>query len=105
VILLVFLVSDLAFHTLWEGIIEDASLFLRHILEKVSNKDKQNFILRKLRRLMGHMPSLPHQAAATLFNHLVCNEGHVSWMELSNNLEIVFSCFIDGLLHVLCPLT
>ena len=64
--------SDLAFHTLWDGVVDDAGLFLRHILEKVSNKEKhQNFILRKLRKLLSHMPRLPHQAAAVLLNHLV----------------------------------
>ena len=63
--------GDLAFQTLWEGIVEDANLFLRYILEKLSNKDKQGVILRKLRRLMGHMNEMPPHAAATLFNHLV----------------------------------
>ena len=64
-------VGDLAYRVLWEGIVEDCTMFLRYILEKISNKEKQAQILMKVRKLIGCTFGFPPQAACILFNHLV----------------------------------
>uniref|UniRef100_A0A1I7V2P0 UNC80 domain-containing protein n=1 Tax=Caenorhabditis tropicalis TaxID=1561998 RepID=A0A1I7V2P0_9PELO len=75
-------VGDVAKKVIWTCIVEDPSLFLRHFLEKLTNRDRQVLIneftptpayevlMSQLRKLVLRFHPLPSQAAHSLLNYL-----------------------------------
>ncbi|CAI5452393.1 unnamed protein product [Caenorhabditis angaria] len=75
-------VGDTAKKVIWTCIVEDPSLFLRHFLEKLTNRDRQVLInefsptpayeqlMSQLRKLVLRFHPLPSQAAHSLLNYL-----------------------------------
>ncbi|XP_023931089.1 protein unc-80 homolog isoform X1 [Lingula anatina] len=64
-------VCEVAEKVIWLCLVEDPALFLRHFLEKMTNKDKQEELIFVLRKLLLMLPSLPSQTGHILFNYLV----------------------------------
>ncbi|KAI6188392.1 Protein unc-80 [Aphelenchoides besseyi] len=63
-------VGDVCRRTAWSCIIEDSSLFLRHFLEKLTHRDKQEYLFALLRKLILAFRPLPSQTAYSLLNYL-----------------------------------
>uniref|UniRef100_A0A7E4W3C8 UNC80 domain-containing protein n=1 Tax=Panagrellus redivivus TaxID=6233 RepID=A0A7E4W3C8_PANRE len=63
-------VSDTCRKVIWNCITEDSSLFLRHFLEKLTNKDKQEYLIAQLRKLILTFRPLPSQTAYALLNYM-----------------------------------
>ncbi|CAD5215802.1 unnamed protein product [Bursaphelenchus okinawaensis] len=63
-------VGELSRKIAWSCIIEDSSLFLRHFLEKLTNREKQEHLFALLRKLILSFRPLPSQTAYTLLNYL-----------------------------------
>lgn len=63
-------VCDAAKKVIWQCIVEDPSLFLRHFLEKLTNRDRQDYLMSQLRKLILKFNPLPSQAAHSLLNYL-----------------------------------
>ncbi|XP_021380201.1 protein unc-80 homolog isoform X3 [Mizuhopecten yessoensis] len=63
-------VAEVAEKVIWTCIVEDPILFLRHFLEKLTHKDKQEELLYLLRRMVLYFQDLPAQMAHSLYNYL-----------------------------------
>lgn len=63
-------IYEVAYKVVWHCLVEDTSLFLRHLFEKLT-REGQQMIFQILRRLIRFMPRLPAQAAYTLYNYLI----------------------------------
>ncbi|MFH4982180.1 hypothetical protein AB6A40_008889, partial [Gnathostoma spinigerum] len=75
-------VSDVAKKVIWSCICEDPALFLRHFLEKLTNRDRQSttfdfhstsrweYLMSLLRKLILRFRPIPNQTAYTLLNYL-----------------------------------
>lgn len=55
---------------IWNCLVEDSSLFLRYILERLT-RDKQELMFKILRHLIRFVPKLPQQAAFALYNYII----------------------------------
>ncbi|CAG9539348.1 unnamed protein product, partial [Cercopithifilaria johnstoni] len=62
-------VSDIAKKIIWSCIVEDPALFLRHFLEKLTNRKRQEHLILLLRKLILRFQPLPCQTAYTLMNY------------------------------------
>lgn len=62
--------SDTCRKTIWNCLIEDSTLFLRHFLEKLTNKDKQEYLFALLRKIILTFRPLPSQTAYALLNYM-----------------------------------
>ena len=67
----IFIVSEVAEKVIWNAVVDDPVLFLRHFLEKLTVKEKMEELLFLLRKLILHFQDLPAQMAHSLFNYLV----------------------------------
>jgi hypothetical protein len=63
-------VYEVAYKVVWQCLVEDASLFLRNLFERLT-RDQAKEMLQILRRLIRFMPRLPAQAAYSLYNYLI----------------------------------
>jgi len=63
-------VGDTSRQVAWNCLIEDTSLFLRHFLEKFTNRAKQEQLMALLRKLILSFRPLPSQMAYSLLNYL-----------------------------------
>ncbi|KAJ1363609.1 Unc-80p [Parelaphostrongylus tenuis] len=63
-------VSDVSRKVIWTCIVEDPSLFFRHFLEKLTNRERQEYLMSLLRKLILCFNPLPSQAAYSLLNYL-----------------------------------
>ncbi|XP_050045385.1 protein unc-80 homolog [Dermacentor andersoni] len=63
-------VYEVAYKVIWNCLVEDTALFLRHFLERLT-REKPDSVIQILRRLLRFVPRLPTQAAHTLYNYLV----------------------------------
>ena len=66
---------------IWQCLVEDSALFLRHFLEKLT-RERQEVMLQYLRRLIHTFPMLPAQTAFALYNYLV---GYIMFQIRSNS--------------------
>ncbi|XP_076436361.1 protein unc-80 homolog isoform X3 [Babylonia areolata] len=64
-------VSEVANKIIWDCIVDDPILFLRHFLEKLTNKERQEELTFLLRKLVIYFRQLPAQTAHSIFNYLV----------------------------------
>ncbi|XP_052063828.1 protein unc-80 homolog [Mytilus californianus] len=67
-------VSEVSEKVIWNALVDDPVLFLRHFLEKLTVKDKLDKVeelLFLLRKLILHFQDLPAQMAHSLFNYLI----------------------------------
>ncbi|GFO03526.1 unc-80-like protein, partial [Plakobranchus ocellatus] len=64
-------VAEVAYKVIWDCIVDDPILFLRHFLEKLTNRDRQEELMFLLRKLILYFPQMPAQAAHSLFNYLI----------------------------------
>ncbi|GFR73733.1 Unc-80-like protein [Elysia marginata] len=64
-------VAEVAYKVIWDCIVDDPILFLRHFLEKLTNKDRQEELMFLLRKLILYFPQMPAQAAHSIFNYLI----------------------------------
>ncbi|XP_071097692.1 protein unc-80 homolog [Haliotis cracherodii] len=64
-------VTEVASKVIWDCIVEDPVLFLRHFLEKLTHKDRQEELMFLLRKLVLYIRQLPAQTAHSLFNYLI----------------------------------
>ncbi|VDK78150.1 unnamed protein product [Litomosoides sigmodontis] len=62
-------VSDTVKKIIWSCIVEDPALFLRHFLEKLTNRERQEHLVLLLRKLILRFQPLPCQTAYTLMNY------------------------------------
>ena len=60
----------LVLQVIWNCLVEDSSLFLRYILERLT-RDKQELMFKILRHLIRFVPKLPQQAAFALYNYII----------------------------------
>ncbi|CAJ0941559.1 unnamed protein product, partial [Mesorhabditis belari] len=63
-------VGDVAKKVIWACIVEEPSLFLRHFLERLTNRDRQEHLISLLRKLILRFKPFPSQAAYSLLNYL-----------------------------------
>lgn len=63
-------VADVSRKVIWTCITEDPSLFFRHFLEKLTNRERQEYLMSLLRKLILRFNPLPSQAAYSLLNYL-----------------------------------
>ncbi|XP_042207937.1 protein unc-80 homolog isoform X3 [Homarus americanus] len=63
-------VYEAAQQVIWSCLVEDSALFLRFFLEKLT-RERQDVMVRLLRRLVRFIPRLPSQAAFALYNYMV----------------------------------
>ncbi|XP_069159541.1 protein unc-80 homolog isoform X1 [Procambarus clarkii] len=63
-------VYEAAQQVIWSCLVEDSALFLRFFLEKLT-RERQDVMVRLLRRLVRFIPQLPSQAAFALYNYMV----------------------------------
>uniref|UniRef100_A0AAV2LCH5 Protein UNC80 C-terminal domain-containing protein n=1 Tax=Knipowitschia caucasica TaxID=637954 RepID=A0AAV2LCH5_KNICA len=64
-------VSAVAQQILWNCLIEDPALVLRHFLEKLTVSNRQDELIYMLRKLLLNIGDLPAQTSHILFNYLV----------------------------------
>ncbi|XP_029696083.1 protein unc-80 homolog isoform X12 [Takifugu rubripes] len=64
-------VSAVAKQILWNCLIEDPALVLRHFLEKLTVSNRQDELMYMLRKLLLNIGDLPAQTSHILFNYLV----------------------------------
>ncbi|KAL4003818.1 hypothetical protein ACH3XW_9180 [Acanthocheilonema viteae] len=62
-------VCDTVKKIIWSCIVEDPALFLRHFLEKLTNRERQEHLILLLRKLILRFQPLPCQTAYTLMNY------------------------------------
>lgn len=55
---------------IWNCLVEDSALFLRHVLERLT-RDHQDEMFKLLRHLIRFIPRLPQQAAFALYNYII----------------------------------
>lgn len=77
-------VYQVAHEVIWSCLVEDSALFLRFFLEKLT-REKQEVMIRLLRRLIRFVPNLPSQAAFALYNYMV---GYVMFLTRTNSSKI-----------------
>lgn len=58
------------FKVIWNCLVEESSLFLRYILERLT-REKQDVMFKVLRHLIRFVPKLPQQAAFALYNYII----------------------------------
>ncbi|XP_023247885.1 protein unc-80 homolog [Copidosoma floridanum] len=63
-------VYEIAYQVIWNCLVEDSALFLRHVLERLTRQD-QDLIFQSLRHLIRFVPKLPQQAAFALYNYII----------------------------------
>ncbi|TKR76778.1 hypothetical protein L596_017869 [Steinernema carpocapsae] len=63
-------VGDVSKKVVWSCIVEDTALFLRHFLEKLTNRDRQEYLMSLLRKLILRFRPFPSQTAYSLLNYL-----------------------------------
>ncbi|KAG8336397.1 Protein unc-80 [Homalodisca vitripennis] len=63
-------VYEIAYQVIWNCMVEDSSLFLRYVLERLT-REKQDLMFKILRHLIRFVPRLPQQAAFTLYNYII----------------------------------
>uniref|UniRef100_A0A8D8WIK8 Protein unc-80 homolog n=1 Tax=Cacopsylla melanoneura TaxID=428564 RepID=A0A8D8WIK8_9HEMI len=63
-------VYDVAYQVIWNCLVEESSLFLRYILERLT-REKQDVMFKVLRHLIRFVPKLPQQAAFALYNYII----------------------------------
>jgi hypothetical protein len=63
-------VYQVAHQVIWLCLVEDSALFLRFFLEKLT-RERQDVMVRLLRRLVRFITHLPSQAAFALYNYMV----------------------------------
>ncbi|KAM7541478.1 hypothetical protein Aperf_G00000028420 [Anoplocephala perfoliata] len=56
---------------IWQCLLEDTSLFLRYIFEKLTRVPHKDDLISVIRKLVQRLPELPMQTAHILFNNLV----------------------------------
>ncbi|RNA13665.1 hypothetical protein BpHYR1_016285 [Brachionus plicatilis] len=64
-------IASLTHRIVWTCLTEDAALFLRYFFEKITQKDKKNYLIQYLKRLLSVYIELPPQTAYVLFNYLL----------------------------------
>eukprot|EP00105_Crassostrea_gigas_P024973 XP_011445404.1 PREDICTED: protein unc-80 homolog isoform X2 [Crassostrea gigas] len=64
-------VNEVAEKVIWNCMVEDPVLFLRHFLEKLTHRDKLEELLFLMRKLVLHYRELPAQMAHALYNYLI----------------------------------
>ncbi|KFD56195.1 hypothetical protein M513_02973 [Trichuris suis] len=64
-------VSETASKIIWNCMVEDSALFFRHIFEKLTNSNEQEYMIALLRKLILHYDSLPSQTAYILLNYII----------------------------------
>lgn len=64
-------VSEVAYKVIWSCLVEDSTLFFRHFLEKLTNKEKLPELIMLLHKLMTHVQELPGHTAHALFNYIM----------------------------------
>ncbi|XP_067844006.1 protein unc-80 homolog [Heptranchias perlo] len=64
-------VSAVAQQVLWNCLIEDPALVLRHFLEKLTISNRQDELIYMLRKLLLNIGDMPAQTSHILFNYLV----------------------------------
>ncbi|XP_048124538.1 protein unc-80 homolog isoform X5 [Alosa alosa] len=64
-------VSAVAQQVLWNCLIEDPALVLRHFLEKLTVSNRQDELIYMLRKLLLNIGDMPAQTSHILFNYLV----------------------------------
>uniref|UniRef100_A0A1A8CPY5 Unc-80 homolog n=1 Tax=Nothobranchius kadleci TaxID=1051664 RepID=A0A1A8CPY5_NOTKA len=64
-------VSAVAQQILWNCLIEDPALVLRHFLEKLTVSNRQDELIYMLRKLLLNIGDMPAQTSHILFNYLV----------------------------------
>ncbi|KAL5112250.1 hypothetical protein TcWFU_006019 [Taenia crassiceps] len=71
-------VSTVVETVVWQCLLEDTSLFLRYIFEKLTRVPHKDDLISVIRKLVQRLPELPMQTAHILFNNLVgCIMFHV----------------------------
>eukprot|EP00108_Taenia_solium_P004580 TsM_000167300 transcript=TsM_000167300 gene=TsM_000167300 len=71
-------VSTVVETVIWQCLLEDTSLFLRYIFEKLTRVPHKDDLISVIRKLVQRLPELPMQTAHILFNNLVgCIMFHV----------------------------
>uniref|UniRef100_A0A5K3ET37 Ras-GAP domain-containing protein n=1 Tax=Mesocestoides corti TaxID=53468 RepID=A0A5K3ET37_MESCO len=71
-------VSSVVEKVIWQCLLEDTSLFLRYIFEKLTRVPHKDDLVSIIRKLVQRLPELPMQTAHILFNNLVgCIMFHV----------------------------
>ncbi|XP_035712762.1 protein unc-80 homolog isoform X4 [Folsomia candida] len=63
-------VYEVAYATLWDCLVEDSSLFLRFVFEKLT-RGRHELMFKVLRHIILFVPRLPQQAAFALYNHII----------------------------------
>ncbi|XP_072929178.1 protein unc-80 homolog [Epargyreus clarus] len=63
-------VYEVAYQVIWNCLVEDSALFLRHVLERLT-RDHQDEMFKLLRHLIRFIPRLPQQAAFALYNYII----------------------------------
>ncbi|CDW58970.1 protein unc 80 [Trichuris trichiura] len=64
-------VAETASKVIWNCMVEDSALFFRHIFEKLTNSNEQEYMIALLRKLILHYDSLPSQTAYVLLNYII----------------------------------
>ena len=64
-------VCEIAEQVVWLCLVEDATLFLRYFLEKLTRMNRKEELICVLRKLIFRFPEMPAQTAHTLFNYIV----------------------------------
>ncbi|XP_071839173.1 protein unc-80 homolog isoform X3 [Apostichopus japonicus] len=99
-------VSDVAYSTLWNCLVEEPALICRYILEKITCKGKQEELILLMKRMFSSVREIPSQVAHTLFNYLIgfviyhCRAPHSGASEaVANTLSIIWHIvpFVSGL--------
>ncbi|KAJ8031313.1 Protein unc-80-like [Holothuria leucospilota] len=99
-------VSDVAYSTLWNCLVEEPALICRYILEKITCKGKQEELILLMKRMFSSVREIPSQVAHTLFNYLIgfviyhCRAPHSGASEaVANTLSILWHIvpFVSGL--------
>lgn len=63
-------VYEVAYQVLWNCLVEDSSLFLRFVFEKLT-RGRHEIMFKVLRHIILFVPRLPQQAAFALYNHII----------------------------------
>ncbi|VDO06401.1 unnamed protein product [Rodentolepis nana] len=71
-------ISTVVEKVIWQCLLEDTSLFLRYIFEKLTRVPHKDDLISIIRKLVQRLPELPMQTAHILFNNLIgCIMFHV----------------------------
>ncbi|KAL3318618.1 Protein unc-80 [Cichlidogyrus casuarinus] len=63
--------SAVADQVIWSCLVEDTSLFLRYLFERLTRVQDKDNLLSVLRKLLQRLPELPMHSAHVIFNNLV----------------------------------